>query len=108
MVARHGIVRLFDPKLAERKRVGETLKQYFPKPLEGPVKLEIHAYFKAPCKAEIGKWKTTRADGDNLAKCLLDMLQSIAYLDDSQVVSLHVQKKWAAEASTHLFITDLS
>ena len=33
-----------------------------------------------------------RVDCDNLSKCVLDALNGIAWLDDAQVVDLHVQK----------------
>ena len=36
-------------------------------------------------------------DADNCAKIVLDSLNSIAYRDDSQIVSLIVVKRWTEE-----------
>ena len=38
---------------------------------------------------------TKKPDCDNIAKIILDSLNKIAYHDDSQVVDLHVNKRYA-------------
>ena len=51
------------------------------KPLEGPVKIHITASFKSNKKT----WHVNRPDADNIEKGILDGLNGIAFLDDSQV-----------------------
>lgn len=42
---------------------------------------------------------TTKPDIDNLAKCVLDALNGIAYRDDNQVVRLEVSKFYGEPAT---------
>ncbi|HBQ85358.1 MAG TPA: RusA family crossover junction endodeoxyribonuclease [Syntrophomonas sp.] len=71
------------------------------KRLEGEITARITAYFSIPKSASKKKKAdmlsgqirpTKKPDGDNLAKIILDSLNSIAYKDDSQVVELTVSK----------------
>jgi Holliday junction resolvase RusA-like endonuclease len=71
------------------------------KRLEGEITARITAYFSIPKSASkknraamlSGQIRPTKKpDGDNLAKIILDSLNSIAYKDDSQVVELTVSK----------------
>lgn len=41
---------------------------------------------------------TTKPDLDKLARACLDAMSGVLFADDSQVVSLHVQKEFAGEA----------
>lgn len=41
---------------------------------------------------------TTKPDLDKLARACLDAMSGVLFADDSQVVSLHVQKEYAGEA----------
>lgn len=52
--------------------------------------------FKRPSRAKRRRFPTVRPDGDKLARGLLDALSGIAYFDDSQVVSLSVEKRYGA------------
>jgi len=67
-------------------------------PATGPVSLTIYYCFKWPKKqktrAERLGWDfyTSVPDLDNLSKPVKDALKGVAYLDDSQVVDLHVRK----------------
>ena len=65
------------------------------KKLEGQIKAEIAAYFTIPKSTSKKKRKkmtnylirpTKKPDTDNVAKIILDSLNSIAYDDDKQVV----------------------
>ncbi len=59
------------------------LSQYRGHPLlEGGVKLDLHIYFPTKRKRDI----------DNPLKLLLDVLVGVVYIDDSQVMELHVHK----------------
>jgi Holliday junction resolvase RusA-like endonuclease len=104
---RGGKVAMFDPKTAERKKLGISLKQHFPKPLEGPIKLELCFYFAIKDKKKWGEYKTSRSDLDNLVKSAGDMLNSIAYVDDAQIVSLTASKKYSEKGSTHIFVSQM-
>ena len=72
--------------------------------LEGSLKATIRAYFEVPKRTSKKKrammiagkiGRTQKPDCDNLAKSILDALNSVAYRDDSQVVELHVSKGYA-------------
>lgn len=65
----------------------------FDGPFQGPLQLKIHAVYlwpKSATKARLnaidGAWKTSRPDADNLQKIVKDALNTIAYVDDAQVV----------------------
>lgn len=81
-----------------------------------PVKIEIVAFF-APPKSARKKDKiemlanrilpTKKPDCDNIAKIILDALNKIAYIDDSQVIELVVKKWFAAEAKVLVHIEEI-
>lgn len=69
----------------------------------GPVRARIEAYYKIPksySKKRVQAIKegkeepTKKPDADNLAKIILDSLNSTAYKDDSQVIELTVIKRY--------------
>jgi len=73
------------------------------RPMEGPVEMQIRATWTAPAswsakKREAATWKTGHPDADNLGKLVADSLNGIAFLDDAQVVSLHVWKTYGPRA----------
>lgn len=75
----------------------------------GPVTLIIAAHYRMPKSwpawkkelvAALGESdKTTTPDCDNIAKTVLDALNGYAFVDDRQVTTLVVTKKWWAKAS---------
>lgn len=66
-------------------------------PLEGPLAMTLVCVF--PCKSKRArKPKATRPDCDNLAKCAADALNGLLYVDDGQIVRLHVEK-WHASGT---------
>lgn len=58
-----------------------------------PIQIKITAYYK---KAKSNKMlqPTLKPDADNIAKIICDGLNSIAYKDDKQIISLQVLKVW--------------
>lgn len=84
------------------------LKQHRPlRPLEGPLKLYIVFYFDVKNKKFWGQYKDTRPDLDNSVKLLNDMMTRCRYWkDDSQVVDLHVIKRYAEEASIYVRLSE--
>ena len=61
--------------------------QYKAEPLEGAIKLTLNYYRK----------NKVRADVDNLAKTTMDAMTGLVYVDDVQIVDLHITK--AVDAS---------
>jgi Holliday junction resolvase RusA-like endonuclease len=52
------------------------------RPENGPIRMNLHFF----------RENAQRCDWDNLAKCVTDALNGIAYEDDSQIVQCHVLK----------------
>ena len=81
--------------------------------LEGPLKMEIIAYFKIP-KSKSKKIKalmesgdirpTKKPDYDNIGKIIADSLNGISYKDDSQIVRGTVEKWYSYEPRVEVFI----
>ena len=59
-----------------------------------PIQICITACFK---KAKSNKMDspTLKPDADNIAKAVCDALNSVAYKDDKQIISLKIEKAWA-------------
>ncbi len=83
-------------KLEFQRQGGRMMK-------DGPVYLSIQAWYGIPKsvskrkrEAMIGGliWPTKKPDCDNVAKIIADALNGLAWRDDSQVVSLHVCKRF--------------
>lgn len=85
-------------RLAARRAMGDM------SPFKGAVAVIVTAYFAIP-KSTAKKLiqpmldgdirHTKRIDIDNCAKCVLDGLNTVAFLDDAQVVSLLAEKFYA-------------
>jgi Holliday junction resolvase RusA-like endonuclease len=69
-----------------------------------PLLVSIKAYFKTPASVSKKKHQamledrirpTKKPDCDNIAKAVLDALNGIAYYDDSQVVTVTVEKLYS-------------
>lgn len=100
------------PKQREAKN---DLQQLFqdvwqgdPIPRGFPVSIEVEFLFRARRKMDIGQFKATKPDLDNLLKLLLDSANGILFWDDGQVVQTTMIKKWAKEAATIIRIESLS
>lgn len=74
------------------------------KRLTGQIRAIIKAYFKMPKSVSKNKKQqmidgeirpTKKPDTDNIAKAILDSLNTIAYDDDKQVVELLIQKYYS-------------
>ena len=99
----------------------DLVKQYFLlkypriKPLSNRVSIEIIAYFE-PVKtvSKIEKEKmlegtvspTKKPDIDNIAKIILDSLNGLAFIDDTQVTKISVEKKYSNEEKVYVKIED--
>ena len=83
-------------------------------PLEGPLCVDL--LFTMPIPASIPKKRATaligcphtkKPDLDNLAKAILDGLNGIIWLDDSQIVEIRARKIYGLEPSTVIVISVL-
>lgn len=65
---------------------------------EGPVKVDLLFAFPARRKTEIGNYRVSKPDLDNLVKAALDALTDAgAWNDDAQVAQLHTAKVQATD-----------
>lgn len=83
-------------------------------PLDGPMTLLIDAYFPIP-KSRPKKWQaaaragavrpTGKPDGDNVMKAVGDALNTIVWVDDSQIVDARVRKLYSDTPRTVIRVT---
>lgn len=68
-----------------------------------PLEVKILAFYEVPKSYSKKKkqemldgqlYPTKKPDIDNIAKCVLDALNKLAYRDDTQVVRLHMEKHY--------------
>jgi len=97
-----GFVRTYTPKKTSdyETQVREAAKQAMTRePLETP--LAAFLYFRLPIPKSYPKKRIQacldglewpRADADNLGKSVLDGMNGVVYLDDAQIVILHITK----------------
>lgn len=80
-----------------------------------PLRMEIVARYGVPvsysakkrARCLSGEIKPTcKPDADNIAKCICDALNGIAYADDSKIVHLTVRKEYAETAETVVIIEE--
>lgn len=100
-------IHMYDPEAKVRKTLGLSLKQYFPQPFEGPLKLEVVYFYSTKDKKKWGQYKITRGDLDNNLKQSADSMAGVAFIDDAQICSIIAQKKWHHVDETHVWITPL-
>ena len=81
-----------------------------------PLQADIIAYFLIPKSTSKKKreamlngeiYHTKKPDADNIAKCILDALNGIAYYDDSQVVYVRCMKKFSDEPRAEIIIREI-
>jgi len=82
---------------------------------EGPVSINIYAYFSIPKSVSKKKREemlnghilpTKKPDWDNIGKIITDSLNSIAYEDDKQVVSAKVIKLYGVVPRVEVIISE--
>lgn len=119
-----GHTRIYTPSktLSYEARFAHEFKEKYPeaKPLTGPIRVEVVAFFglkKAdynskgePNKRGMAKLNdeeapTKKPDADNILKSVLDGLNGIAFVDDSQAVSISVTKVYALTPSVAVTVS---
>ena len=84
-------------------------------PLETPVTVAI--YITVPIPTSYSKKRTEaclkgserpikKPDIDNIAKCFLDAMNEIVYLDDTQVLTLHVTKVYGTVGMVEVMVKE--
>ena len=84
-------------------------------PLDTPVTVAI--YIRTGIPASFSKQKrkdalegilkpTKKPDIDNIAKCFLDGMNDIVYLDDKQVVNLHITKVYSETPAVEVMVKE--
>lgn len=85
------------------------------KPIEGRVKVSIIAYFEVPKSTRKKKEAemlsnnispTKKPDIDNIVKIVLDGMNKFAFKDDTQVIKLDVEKKYAEKPRMYIKIEE--
>lgn len=85
-------------------RIRTAFLTQFPghQPFTGPVALHVVARIKMPSSLPIKRQgsalPTTRPDCDNYLKTVMDSLAGVAYLDDSQIITLTFAKRYARQS----------
>lgn len=106
--SRGGFARAYSP--SKTREYEEYVKACYKeqcniKPTSNALEICIDAYYpvpKATTKANRSEMlagtqrPTKKPDADNIAKVIMDALNEAAYIDDKQVVDLHVKKWYAA------------
>lgn len=86
------------------------------KMLEGQIKAVIKAYFTIPKSTSKKRRKlmieekirpTKKPDTDNIAKIILDSLNTLAFDDDKQVVDLKVEKYYSEEPRVEVILEQI-
>jgi len=78
-------------------------------PMDGPLDVTVVATWltlKSASKRNPPVYKTTRPDGDNVLKAVLDAGNGILWADDACCVRLTVEKRYGAVPSVLVFIED--
>jgi Holliday junction resolvase RusA-like endonuclease len=103
---RGGFVRSYTPAKTRdyEKNIADFAREYFPEPLQGPLAVSLTFNLPIPSStpkklatALVGQPHCRRGDVDNFCKAVLDGLNGIAYLDDSQIWELAARKVYGLD-----------
>jgi len=107
----------YDPSAKDKKNLRQVIQsQALPKPLEGPLLVDVFIYFQRPqnhygtgrnagtLKANAPKWHAKKPDRDNLDKLVLDALSGIFWRDDKQICDGRIVKQYSERPRTEIGI----
>lgn len=112
VVYRHMLAngRMYNPSAKKQKDFLAACSEYLPMPpWEGPIEIHLNFFFARPkthfrtgkmsnvLKPNVPLLHTGRKDLDNLVKFVLDAMNKVAYLDDSQISVLRAAKYFTNE-----------
>jgi Holliday junction resolvase RusA-like endonuclease len=116
-VVNRGKVRSYTPEKTARfenlVRLAFTEKYPDHVPIEGPLALQVTAYFEPPKSMRFKSpaeetHHTKRPDGDNICKAISDGLNGVAYKDDSQLSHIIIGKRYSYTPRTEVLIHAIS
>lgn len=97
--------RFYTPKetVEFEDRVSAWGKRLFERPFAFPIKVTLSIYDGTDVQelldaGAFGLVYYSKDDVDNIAKCILDGLNGIAWRDDKQIVDLHIKRSYALES----------
>ena len=110
--ARTGMgVRIYDPvKVKNYKAFAKMhLSKYrLKRLLDGPLAMDIEVFIVKPKSwPKRRKHADTKPDLDNFAKCICDILEGLAYTNDSRVVDLHARKLLSDQPGVNVMVREL-
>ncbi len=91
------------------QRLEQGLKGYVPeKPIDGPIRMSATFGYRASRKKDIGKWKVTRPDTDNMVKTIKDVMTRLGFwTDDAQVTFETCKKMWVSDPGIEIIVASL-
>ena len=94
---------------ALRHKLYYSCKPHRPsQPFQGAVRLRVTFYYQTKIKKQIGQFKTTRPDLDNLNKLLWDVLTDTGFFkDDSQICIFEARKGYGTEDKIKIEIEEI-
>jgi len=96
-----------ETRRAENNFLAQAYDHAPEKPLEGPLKVIMKIYKPKPkSKPKKVIYWTTKPDLDNFVK-LLDALNGVFWVDDSQIVRLEAEKNYDFQARTEIEIHEI-
>jgi Holliday junction resolvase RusA-like endonuclease len=82
--------------------VDVTVVFFLPRP-------KAHSRSNGELKADAPRWSPKKPDADKLARCALDALTGVVFVDDSQIARLLVEKRYAdGQAGAHVLVRPIS
>lgn len=93
---------LYEQAVAQEARLSMGSRS----PFDGPVEVKLQVFVPIPSSYNKAKreacrmgdlFPTATADLDNVCKSVLDALNGIVFMDDSQVVDAHLTKRYSDE-----------
>lgn len=88
-----------------RESIQEGFKNRYPQIMEDapffkqyvPIYLDVEFYLERPKSNKLSAPSNKKADLDKLIRAVNDALSGLVFYDDSQVVMINAQKKWATD-----------
>lgn len=101
----------YDPpevKKTKEKLIGGLALHVPSEPFKGAVELKVQWLYPHKEKHNIGQWKTTKPDTDNLNKALKDCMTQLGFWkDDSQVSVEHIEKRYNDISGIYIEVREL-
>jgi Holliday junction resolvase RusA-like endonuclease len=113
-------VKTYDPSAKDKRDLRRLVQAEAPdKPLLGPLRVDVFLFWPhlqshygtgrnaGKLKASAPQWKATKPDRDNADKIILDALQGVFWINDSQICDGRIVKRFAEKPRTEIYITQL-